>query len=202
MLVHYLLTGTYQSLHERHSLQVVSPSAQFRISVHVYATARAYGIAGLVELSKERISHWARALSPLDAISLAGDACELLPGDDLWFLAFIKIHMRYLFKDPASLDHSAFLKCFHDKRAYSKVLAKSMVYICGENAVAMQSAQPQALASSGSSTEPVRTPSTESPQSIWSLDPQSYVASASEPATKPVAEDTPEPKPEREVNPT
>ncbi|KAL0929305.1 uncharacterized protein CTRU02_215758 [Colletotrichum truncatum] len=132
VLVHYLHTGSWQTLYKRHPLSDYKTSTQFETSIHVYAAARAYGLPELADLAKDKIFGFAEALPALEAIVLGANACDLLPDDDLWFLAFIKRRIERLFENPGPSDQPVFLKCFHRASTYSKMLIKSMFWICME----------------------------------------------------------------------
>lgn len=201
VLVHYLHTGTYQTLHKPRSLQDSKTATQFGNSVHVYTAAGAYSLPGLADLAKEKISRWAEVLSARDMVGLAANACELLPDVDLWFLAFIKRRLRSFFDNSTSWDHSTFLECFHHRTAYSKVLANAMVHICYENAAAIHSTRPRALSSSQSSAGTVETPLTDSPQPSRDLALEPGPTSAPEAEAEPASEDMLAFEPEPETVP-
>ncbi|KAK1973570.1 hypothetical protein LZ30DRAFT_787691 [Colletotrichum cereale] len=188
VLVHYLYTGTWQTLSKRHSLQDSKASTHLETSVYVYAAARAYALPGLAELAKENISKSANRLLALDVIVLAAAACEVLPDTDLWFLAFIKMRIEHLFEDLASLNQSVFLGCFHVNTSYSKILTKSLVRICCDNSISLKSVGSRVPSSPepSTTTEIYATPSTDSPQTIHD----------SEPEPEAWAEFVPEPSPE------
>ncbi|KAK2024774.1 hypothetical protein LX32DRAFT_704709 [Colletotrichum zoysiae] len=162
VLVHYLYTRTWQIL-QRGDL------TRFETCLYVYAAAQTYGLLGLAELAKQNITRYASELSLQDVITLAANPCEILPEDDPWFLAYIRVHIKQLFGDPDSLDQTAFLACLNSRSKYSRVLAKILVSICCQKAASAGSAEAHAVsvADEASSTD--------------TLDPISDSASDSEP---------------------
>ncbi|KAK6222524.1 hypothetical protein QIS74_04226 [Colletotrichum tabaci] len=201
VLVHYLYTGTWQTLHENHSQHDSETSAHFETSVHVYAAARAYSLPDLAELAKENICQSADALPALDVIVLAAGACELLPDDDSWFLAFIKLRVEHLFKEPASLNQSVFLGCFRVNTPYSKILAETLVLICCENLLSLQSAESRDLSRPEPSTvsETDATPSTDASHTTQYSASEPSPEPAPEFKTEPSVEVVAEPEPSLEV---
>ncbi|KAK1976350.1 hypothetical protein LZ30DRAFT_603661 [Colletotrichum cereale] len=143
VLVHYLYTCTWQTLRKRYSLQDSEQLTQVETGLYVYAAAQTYGLTGLAELAKENISRYASGLSAIDIIVLAAKPCEILPDDDSWFSAFVKMQIEQLFEDPASLNQSVFLECFNGATRYSRVLAKGMVLLCCEKSASLEPAEAQ-----------------------------------------------------------
>ncbi|WYZ45643.1 hypothetical protein EsH8_VIII_000959 [Colletotrichum jinshuiense] len=161
VLVHYLHTGTWQTLRNGHLLHDSKISTQFETSVHVYTAAQAYGLPDLAEIAKEHISRFAESLPALDVIVLAASACGLLPDDDLWFSAFIKMRIEDLFEDPDSLNQPVFLACFDAATTYSKMLVKSMVQICCEKSAFGKSAESNITPEPEAESEPEPEPAYE-----------------------------------------
>ncbi|KAK1997692.1 hypothetical protein LX36DRAFT_749525 [Colletotrichum falcatum] len=145
VLLHYLHTGTWQTLCRGYPIRGSRTSTYFETSLYVYAAARTYGLAGLAELAKENIPRYAEGLSALDIIVLAAKPCENLPEDDPWFLPFIKAQMEQLFEDSASVDQSVFLDCFNGSANYSRILVKSMALMCCEKLASFRLAEAQAV---------------------------------------------------------
>ncbi|KZL63824.1 hypothetical protein CI238_12786 [Colletotrichum incanum] len=201
VLVHYLYTGTWQTLHENHPQHDSKTSAHFETSVHVYAAARAYSLPGLAELAKENICQSADALPALEVIVLAAGACEFLLDDDSWFLAFIKLRVGHLFKEPASLNQSVFLGCFRVNTPYSKILAETLVLICCENSLSLQSAESRDLSRPELSTvsETDATPSTDASHTTQYLASEPSPEPAPDFETEPSVEVVAEPEPSLEV---
>ncbi|KZL88010.1 hypothetical protein CI238_13291 [Colletotrichum incanum] len=130
VLIHYLHTGTWQTLRVNDPTPAVIQSTQLNISLHVYAAAQTYKLPGLAELAKEKISHYAEQLPDLEVLVLASDAGRLLGEGDLWFSDFIRLRIRHLFEDPALLNRTEFLGCFNSATTYTRMLVKGLIDIC------------------------------------------------------------------------
>ncbi|KAK2061313.1 hypothetical protein LY76DRAFT_644034 [Colletotrichum caudatum] len=171
VLVNYLYTGTWQAIRKRHSPRDSMTSTNLETSVHVYAVAQAYGLPDLAELAKVNISQSAEALPAFDVIVLASEACRILPDDDPWFLAFIKMRIEHLFKEPSTLNEPVLLEYFRGDTPYSKILAKSLVRICCENSFSIKAAQscalsPPELPTVPETDVPIPTDSLQTPDSV------------------------------------
>lgn len=142
VLVHYLYTGTWQILRQRHSQQqptafsdsnIGVTKSDFETSVHVYCAARAHGLSNLVELAKGQVQRLASHLTPLKVLLLASEACQLLAEDDLWFWGFLQRLLRLMFKNSKDIEESLFLGCIGQDTVYSKLLMRSMFKLCCQN---------------------------------------------------------------------
>ncbi|KAK1960840.1 hypothetical protein LY78DRAFT_645917 [Colletotrichum sublineola] len=134
VLIHYLHTGTWQTLDDTDLSDGARHLKRLEVSLHVYATAQTYHLPGLAEMAKEEISQYEEeALPALQILILASDACQLLGDDDVWFSAFIKLRVEQLFGDAASLDRTRLLTCFDTATPYSKMLISFIVEICCRN---------------------------------------------------------------------
>ncbi|KAM0275088.1 hypothetical protein ACHAQH_007567 [Verticillium albo-atrum] len=73
VLVHYLHTGTYQTLKAISEVsEATNGLSPFEVGLYVYATARICEVPALAELAKERILKYALALSPLQILRTGG----------------------------------------------------------------------------------------------------------------------------------
>ncbi|GJC88130.1 hypothetical protein ColLi_10968 [Colletotrichum liriopes] len=132
VLLHYLHTGSWQTLRVNESTPTAIHSTQLKVSLYVYGAARIYKLPGLAELAKEKICHYAGRLPALEILGLASDAGRLLGEDDLWFSAFIRLRIQQLFEDPTSLNKKVLLECFRSATTYSGILIKGLIDICHE----------------------------------------------------------------------
>ncbi|KAK2009149.1 hypothetical protein LZ32DRAFT_590824 [Colletotrichum eremochloae] len=133
VLIHYLHTGTWQTLDDTDLSDGARHLKRLEVSLHVYATAQTYNLPGLAEIAKEEVSRYEEVLPALQILVLASDACQLLGDDDVWFSAFIKLRVEQLFGDAASLDRTRLLTCFDTATPYSKMLISFIVEICCRN---------------------------------------------------------------------
>ncbi|KAF4824742.1 hypothetical protein CGCSCA5_v000818 [Colletotrichum siamense] len=142
VLVHYLYTGTWQTLSQSHSQQEPITSydsnisvikSDFETSVHVYCAAKAYDLSALVGMAKKEVLRLANCLTPLDVVVLASEACQLLVEHDIWFRSFLQRRLRLMFNTSKYLDDSVFLGCVQHGTVYSNFLVKSMFLLCCQN---------------------------------------------------------------------
>ncbi|KAF5527017.1 hypothetical protein CGCA056_v001565 [Colletotrichum aenigma] len=142
VLVHYVYTGTWQILRQRHTQQqptafsdsnIGVTKSDFETSVHVYCAARAYGLSNLVELAKGQVQRLASHLTPLNVLLSASEACQLLAEDDLWFRGFLQRLLRLMFNNSKDLEESLFLGCIGQDTVYSKFLMRSLFRLCCQN---------------------------------------------------------------------
>ncbi|KAK1656706.1 hypothetical protein BDP55DRAFT_688188 [Colletotrichum godetiae] len=143
VLIHFLHTGSWQTLRAKDSLDAPKNATYLGTSLHVYAASQAYKIPLLAELAKGNISLSAEALPALEVIALASDACHSLGEDDPWFSAFIKRRIRHLFEDSSSLNKSGLLGCFNNTTAYSRLLVKSLIEICCDYSISVNPSESQ-----------------------------------------------------------
>ncbi|KAF0328375.1 hypothetical protein GQ607_004527 [Colletotrichum asianum] len=142
VLVHYLYTGTWQTLSQSHSQQeplacydpnISVIKSDFETSVHVYCAAKAYGLPALVGMAKKAVLRLANYLTPLDVVVSASEACQLLSEHDIWFRSFLQRRLRLMFNTSKHLDDSVFLRCVQHGTVYSNFLVKSMFLLCCQN---------------------------------------------------------------------
>ncbi|KAK1973310.1 hypothetical protein LZ30DRAFT_828043 [Colletotrichum cereale] len=145
VLLHYLYTGTWQTLRVKDSLDAVNHSTQLEISLHVYATARTFHLPDLAEFAKDDIFHHAQELPTVEVLVLASDACRHLGAEDLWLSAFTKQRTQQLFEGSGSLNKTGFLECFNNSPAYSKMLVKRLVDMLSEKSTSVNSNEFQTM---------------------------------------------------------
>lgn len=99
-LVHYLYTGTYQSLKPKGSSPNEKRAAEFETCVRVYALAREYEMHTLEELTREEIKRLGRDLPVAQLLNLA--MAELYTADDTWFRDYVKSLIELLMENPSA----------------------------------------------------------------------------------------------------
>ncbi|KAK2053467.1 hypothetical protein LY76DRAFT_477050, partial [Colletotrichum caudatum] len=173
VLIHYLHTGTWQTLRVNDPTPAVIRSTQLNISLHVYAAAQAYNLPKLAALAKGQISHYAGQLPDLEVLVLASDAGRLLGEGDLWFFDFIRLRIRQLLEDPALSNRTDFLGCFNSATTYTRMLVKGLIDICCDMST---------------SVNPTEYRSTSPFQSYTAPEPPGTLIDAAEPEPEPVVE--------------
>ncbi|KAI6083958.1 hypothetical protein F4821DRAFT_243770 [Hypoxylon rubiginosum] len=90
VLVHYLFTGTYQSLE----------TVRFATSVEVYTLAGEYELSGLEDLAKVEMECVAPKMKVTRLIDILKDECPYARTDDVWLHNFIKSRINPLLENP------------------------------------------------------------------------------------------------------
>jgi hypothetical protein len=136
-LVHYLYTGTYQTLDDLNCSPAEQTHSEFKTAVLVYATAKKHELHGLEELAKDRIEHFGAELDIHDVVETIKDEYSKLLGDSTWFLDYLKEKTRAAFE----VDHTVFTKVDFfgriDDAALTKVLAKCVMELYEEKVTRM-----------------------------------------------------------------
>jgi hypothetical protein len=132
-LVHYLYTGSYQSLEPKDIPPTGRGIARFKSALSVYAVARAYALPDLEAAAKSGIEHLAKDLPASDRLSAAMEAYPDPGEDDTWFLDYLKTCIRGLFRGlprPLRYDSLGFLG---DVSIFIKAIVKSAIEISWES---------------------------------------------------------------------
>ncbi|XXG96572.1 hypothetical protein Hte_002857 [Hypoxylon texense] len=100
VLIHYLYTGTYQSLKPAGSSSHDKRVAEFKTSMQVHALARECEMRALEELAREEIKRLGRDLPVAQLFDLM--TTERYTADDIWFRDYIKSVIEPLLENPSS----------------------------------------------------------------------------------------------------
>lgn len=134
-VVHYLYTGNYQTLKTKPmpskaadndedptatSEELGAPSLlEYRRSVRLYCVARTYGLVGLKNLALYRIDNPQGGISIWNVLSIAEEAYEKLPDDEVWFTGYLRRKLEaalrvdnYLLKKKTLQDRIGKVKKF------------------------------------------------------------------------------------------
>ncbi|KAH8724415.1 hypothetical protein GQ44DRAFT_773049 [Phaeosphaeriaceae sp. PMI808] len=108
-LVHYLYTGSYQSMCASSPIEkVLVPS--YKLDTCVYCAAVRYQLSGLAELAKDRIISFGRDLSISDVLITAKDAFPLLPENETWYPIYLEDAIKSaMIKDPEPFRRPEFI---------------------------------------------------------------------------------------------
>jgi hypothetical protein len=141
VLVHYLYTGTYQTLDDLNCSPAEQTHSEFKRTVLAYATAKKHELHGLEELAKDRIEHFGAEMDIHDIVETIKDEYSKLPGDSTWFLDYLKEKARAAFE----VDHTIFTKDDFfgriDDAALTRVLATCVVELYEEKVTRMLDAR-------------------------------------------------------------
>ena len=166
VLVHYLHTGTYESLRPKPTDTMSKQICELKTSIQAYAAARAYDLPELMRLAEARIDKYGEGL-PLPALlEVARDAYPTLTEGDNWFLDYLRSRIRPHLKDAKSLLGSNLLDQISGILSPHKVLLRTVLELFCERIVT----HPEPLPASSPLTSPVTSPIT-SPGSSRAVSP-------------------------------
>ncbi|KAK4153650.1 hypothetical protein C8A00DRAFT_15137 [Chaetomidium leptoderma] len=168
VLVHYLHTGTYESLKPTPTDTMSKQICELKTSIQAYAAARAYELPDLMRLAEAKIDKYGKGM-PLPALlEVARDAYPTLTEGDAWFLDYLRARIRPHLKDAKSLMGSNLLDQISGILSPNRILLRTVLELfCERIAVALPepvhppaaSAEPSTLAS------PITSPGTSRPVS-------------------------------------
>ncbi|KAI0387547.1 hypothetical protein F5Y04DRAFT_6787 [Hypomontagnella monticulosa] len=98
VLVHYLLTGTYQCLQPKGSSPNEKSAAEFATSIRVYTIAQQYELSTLETLAKGEMERLGRDLSVMQLLDLMTAAHPTPWADDAWLYNYVRSHVEPLIK--------------------------------------------------------------------------------------------------------
>jgi hypothetical protein len=135
VLVHYLHTGTYESLRPRPTSTMSKQICELKTSIQAYAAARAYDLPDLMRLAEAKIDKYGEGL-PLPALlEVARDAYPTLTEGDGWFLDYLRSRIRPHLKDPKSLLGSNMLDQISGILSPHRVLLRTVLELFCERIV-------------------------------------------------------------------
>ena len=176
VLVHYLHTGTYQTLRPRSTDRPSRQIWELRTSIQTYATARAYELDGLMRLAESKINRFGNGLSLPALLEVARDAYPTLTEGDEWFIDYLRSRIRPHLKDPKSLLGSDLLDQISGILSPHKVLLRTVLELfCERIAVRPESAGSPLTSPGGSRPVTPHPPNSTSPASVLDLRSRSIV---------------------------
>ncbi|MCJ1377798.1 hypothetical protein MMC17_000894 [Xylographa soralifera] len=127
-LVHYLNTGTYQTLKLPGKSGIGQQLADYKTSVLVYCVARNHGLPGLETLAKLHVTASGESLPFFDLLDITAAVYGELPAGEQWFVTFLKSTIDAAFRSDRDLfRRDAFLNRIGDNRSFNLVLINSIV---------------------------------------------------------------------------
>ncbi|OJD22777.1 hypothetical protein ACJ73_05871 [Blastomyces percursus] len=96
-LVHFLYTGTYETLGSAPDPRISSAAGEYRRSTLVYQVARTYGLPELEALAKKYMEHFGGSVSIFDILRAAKGVFSKLPDDEVWLPRYIKTKLQRAF---------------------------------------------------------------------------------------------------------
>ena len=127
-LVHYLNTGTYQTLKLPGKSGIGQNLADYKTSVLTYCVARNQGLPGLETLAKHHVTVSGESLPFFDLLDITAAIYGELPAGEQWFVTFLKSTIDAAFKSDRDLfKRDAFLNRIGENRCFNLVLVNSIV---------------------------------------------------------------------------
>ena len=127
-LVHYLHTGTYQTLKLPGIPAIVQRLSEYKRSLRSYCVAKRYALNGLENLAKAHIDTSGKRIPFFDLLSITEELYGGVPSCDKWFVTFLENMIDAAFRTDKSLfTKGAFLNRIGDNTRYNLVLVNSIV---------------------------------------------------------------------------
>ncbi|KAI9752010.1 MAG: hypothetical protein M1835_001139, partial [Candelina submexicana] len=137
-LVHYLYTGTYQTLKPRDVSGEVERITEYKRNVQLYCAAKTYGLGGLELLVKGNIENFEETISIFNLLDIAEEAYEKLSDDEVWFTDHLAKELKVAFNtDETLFSRQCFLDRFGKVKNFDKALVKSLVEIYTDQIASM-----------------------------------------------------------------
>ncbi|KAJ4286873.1 hypothetical protein N0V88_007887 [Collariella sp. IMI 366227] len=163
VLVHYLHTGTYESLRPKFTDTMSKQICELRTSIQAYAAARVYDLPDLMRLAEAKIDKHGEGL-PLPALlEVARDAYPTLTEGDAWFLDYLRSKIRPHLKDPKFLLGSDLLDQISGILSPHKVLLRTVLELFCERIVVRS--EPTMSPNLSTITSPITSPGSSRPVS-------------------------------------
>jgi hypothetical protein len=140
VLVHYLFTGTYQSLKHKNSPFGEKMAAEFVTSVRVYTAAQNYTLPPLVELAKGEIERLGKGLQASLLFDLVRDAYPSPGTDDIWFNSYLKAQLK-LFLESSPKPLAGEITGERNTMSISDILFRNILELFHENTALLHEKQ-------------------------------------------------------------
>jgi hypothetical protein len=137
-LVHYLLTGAYQTLKPQDDLGTPNSTTEYRRSILVYFTASKYGLDILTDHARRNMELFDKRLTIFEILDVARDTYPKLTEDEIWFLNYLKTKVEAAFEaDESIFTQERFLDYIGEATVFNKALVKIMVGIYTDKITSM-----------------------------------------------------------------
>ncbi|KAI1139466.1 hypothetical protein F5Y05DRAFT_425055 [Hypoxylon sp. FL0543] len=138
VLVHYILTGTYQCLKPKGSSASEKCAAEFATSVRVYEVARDLDLPALGELEKGEIQRLGRTLHVTQLLDTMMDAHPTFRPDDTWFHDYLKSVIKSFIENPPSAPVDASPGHLGQPLSLTSLVLKSVIELSDEKGYAIR----------------------------------------------------------------
>jgi hypothetical protein len=132
-LVHYLYTGTYQTLKLEGISDLSDSETEYRRAGLVYCTARLYGLDRLAEHAMQNMELFEKDLSAFQVLDTARELYPKLPADEIWFPEHLKAKIETAFEaDQTIFTQDQFLSRIGNAATFTRALVKMIAEIYNE----------------------------------------------------------------------
>ncbi|KAK0668041.1 hypothetical protein QBC41DRAFT_227103 [Cercophora samala] len=135
VLVHYLHTGTYETLKPKPVDDLPRQIAELKTSIQAYAAAKHYDLPDLMKLAEAKIERYGEGLPLPSLLEVARDAHPTLTDNDDWFLSFLRAKIRPHLRDAKALRESDLLDQISSILSPNRVLLRTVLEIFCESFV-------------------------------------------------------------------
>lgn len=159
-LVHYLYTGTYQTLQSQDNDDKIT---ELRRKVLLYGIAFKYGLAGLAKLARENIQSDAEGeVAIFDVLGILKEAFQTMLEDDAGLTPYIKREIKTAFEiDSGLFEKDTFIELFGEAKHFDRILMRIVAELFAEKMAAIYE-NPQLTTIDGSSSEAIDAPESSS----------------------------------------
>lgn len=105
-LVHYLYTGTYETINIRSNLSGTNDHTEFKQAVSVCVAAQTYHLPGLQELARKEANRLGMHLDVFEAVDAVGQNYRKFGEVMIWLSDYLEEKIKAAFHE----DHTAFVK--------------------------------------------------------------------------------------------
>jgi hypothetical protein len=137
-LVHYLLTGAYQTLQPQDDLDTPNSTTEYQRSILVYCTARRYGLDTLTDHARRNMGLFDKRLTIFEILDIARDMYSKFTEDEIWFPNYLKTKVEAAYEaDETVFTQERFLDYIGEATVFNKALVKIMVRIYTDKITSM-----------------------------------------------------------------
>ncbi|EHK18909.1 uncharacterized protein TRIVIDRAFT_204313 [Trichoderma virens Gv29-8] len=160
VLVHYLTTGSYQSLKSINLSPQEEVVADFLTGIHVYTAAKTFVLPNLVELAKAEIERLGGRLQLSLVFDLLRDAYPDPETNDVWIGNYLKNRLKCFLTDGIIEPLASEADVRYKTASISDILFKTILELFQENKASMRNEYidilaKTALAAANSEPEPI-----------------------------------------------
>ncbi|KKP05122.1 hypothetical protein THAR02_02781 [Trichoderma harzianum] len=132
VIIHYLYTGTYQSLRPEYSELQKAIATEFSTSIRTYNAAETYELPNLAELAKAEIERLGEKLQVALVFDILREICPNPGAGDVWLSNFLKNRLKSFLRGGAMKPLQSKTGIPHKTVPISHILFKGMLELYRE----------------------------------------------------------------------